>query len=439
MELTPLQLLAYKKIQDYEKELEKRGLRVRLSIEQEFLLLSGMQNYDHTNRIDMVRSGVLDHGLALNERGKLSDFKNVLAVLTPKFPALHEMEREFAAESTDGKSKLPIYEAKFDSTNSCKFRPSEIAMQVHRFRHEAPRHLALNPGVMDVWFDFKGHTLEMVADSLPMQNHPQLKKLASHFDGNQPMGMHIGASVYDRDGKCLSDNYGFYRAQSERLLNLQYKGGLGFIQNAQGLKRLGINIATPRVIGLGSGGMESKHKGYTLLERERPQKPPTLTVELLPQSRTGLRRRLDRIVHNATEGEISPGEALNAMFHATTHAFSGDTRVTNSVHYPDRYLENRMMGADADPFVATAMELASIVDMVRNTPQLQGQSQIGRQHVDRIWNYHMGDIDHSLDHPIEQDMQSWVDRFNHHRELRTLLGDELYDGILKEYGSSPGR
>jgi hypothetical protein len=408
--LTPLQQAALERILFFQKELKKRGLKVRMAFEQEFVIVALNERGEVHEDLGVQKSivdasrGILfpDGGVTtVNNRGKQTNYQHIVDILKPRFPSIQEIEKEFAGPPILRAiidDQLPIYEVKFDAGQKCELSPSQLAQDVLNFRKHAMEMLdESRDGV--IFSEFLGayshRNLKIIYDPLPAKKYPSLDKLEGQMvisRHRQPLGLHIDASVYDASGNCLCDNYGFYRAISERLLNLQYKAGLGFIQNAEALERLGVNKASPKKIGLGAGNTDSKHDGYSLLERHKPY----------------------------FEHRWGPGGRVNIPPKGT--------------YYPDRYLENRMVAADADPFVVTALELAAIYDAVTTAPELKDKDKIDLEYVNHAWNTHMGDIKHDLDHPIEKEMRPWVERFKRHDELRKLLGDALYDGVLQAYG-----
>lgn len=328
LQLTPLQLAALDRIHFFEQELEKRGLKVRLCFEQKFSL---------PNR------ELLEHA---NARLKLKEH----------FPTF----LSHGNNETSGK-----YEARFGSDESCTHKAADIAMDVLMFRANGAKILNVQ---------------NLVFDPVIRDENPQL----------MTQGLHANLSVYDEAGIDLFDHQYFYRANAERLLNLQYHAGLGFIQNPETLRRLASWDHMPDRIGLGS----IKTQGCSVLVRN---KAPSLV---------------------------------------------------NGQYVMNKYLESRLSSANADPFVIAALELAAVYDTVTHLPELRDQKTITMESLERIKCTTLPEASHKHDHMIERQMQPWVERFRQCENdglaglaaghdnygLRQLLGDALYEGILQEYG-----
>jgi hypothetical protein len=328
MEYTPLQQAAIDRIRFFEDELGKRGLKVRLSFEQKFYI---------------PQKSTMQYNLVGSQMRK--NFKTYLSY------GQNENDRKF--------------EMRFGSDHNCAHSAVDIADDITKFRNE---------GAAVILKD--GKELEFAA-IIPMERF-------LFRDRDITLGLHANSSVYDASGNDLCDNGGFFRAKGERLLNLIYRAGLGYIQNEDTLKRLGSWSHAAREIGMTTHDYAKigKNRGYTVLER----------------------RNLNHY-----------GEK----------------------YYPDHYHENRIASANADPYVIAALELAAIYDLVTQRDELKDKH-ITMEYVHEVWPHHPGPIGHALDHTIEKDMGAWGDRFRKHGELRELLGAPLYDGILQEYDKQRG-
>ncbi len=326
--LSPLQHAAFERVLFFERELEKRGLRVRMSFEQEF-------------------SSV--HSAAILQKA-LEPLQRVLPTLLSLGPD-HE-----------------LLEARFGTDHSCRYRPSEVATDVEAFRQ---------------------HGAQLLSDII-QQEIKALKFLPASGDALLfPImrGLHVNYSVYDREGNDLFDSTGFRRINAERLMNLQYHAGLAFIQSEENL--LGR-------VGNTTIGLHKEKDVYTVVERRK--------------------------------------------------AFIGKSPSPD--YFPDYYLEDRLPPADADPFVMAALHMAAVYDAVTQYPQLRDQSVITKAMVDNAWPNVSDGIDNSHSFRIrKRNMSGWKQQFRKSENqglggflaqhdnygLRQLLGNDLYEGIAREY------
>jgi len=369
---TALQKAALDRLVFFEKELEKRGLTVRHSFEQEFLLTNDLTKEDLLNRLLSIEQGVLQYTGEPQPRGAFTDYENVVGTLGKKWPALHEIEWEFSVSPRKNSKKKPlnVYEAKFDSAKAARHKPHDVALQVLGFREEAAQTLEANPQLLHKYSDEeKPGDVNMVLDALPLKNIPELQEFQERFMRNQTIGLHSSISVYDAMGHDLLDNDGFCRAQAESMMTLQSKAGLGYLQNQQGVDRIAANPSTPISIGLAYGHKGGKSSGYSLLER------------------------------------------------GVEH----------------RYLENRLSPSTADPLVVAALELAAIYEMVTTTPGLKNKQTITMRDVNRLWKNDDAKIVQHREQ-IEQTLEPWKERLEKHSELRALLGDQFYDAMRDTLG-----
>jgi len=364
MGLTPLQEAAIKRIHFFQEALEAKGIFVRFGLEQEFLVESDGQAANNALKRDDVQQEIGMHDV--NYRGIARQLQNTGNWL------LYEMESEFASMQY----KLRVYEAKFDNFSMPeakeKAKPLDVAHDLYYFRTQNLKQLLETTTSLNS--QWHSRQLDPVLRSVPYPDHPVYR--------NETIGLHANLSLRDKNGYDLFNNAEVERLCALSLLELQYKAGLGFLQNPANLDRLDKNNSAPKNIALGK---DMKESGFSLLERQ--------------------------------------GKKIGS----------------------GRYLENRMMGADADPFIVTALELAAVYDMVQNHPDILEKPYVPHDKMEdrataRAWPQIFDQQGHP-DPKLEKEWQPWVKRMNEAHELSELLGDKLYTGILEAFGGNehPGR
>lgn len=93
----------------------------------------------------------------------------------------------------------------------------------------------------------------------------------------------------------------------------------------------------------------------------------------------------------------------------------------------DRYrIENRLPGADADPFVAMAVSMAALVKTVSENPRLL--------HASGLVDEDVRPFAAVGEEAIPTSHAALVERYKSAAGMRELLGAKLYDAILSEYG-----
>lgn len=359
---TELQEDAIERIRFYQSELLKRGHRVRLSIEQEFAVA-----HHGGPTLDAIKP---DTPYVEKERvEKFNDYGTVLNFLKSRnLPTLTMLEREGASRD----ERLQIYETKFDSGSLLRpdaRTPLDVALDTLKFRQQTIGELLQQTTCLSS--DWAGKELTALFDPVPYAHLPKAT-----------MGLHANMSVYDDEARNLfvdEKNGGpsqMLYDVADRLKQLQYHGGLAFIQTPEALARFGINESAPDKIGLGEGQL---NRDKTIMRRH------------------------------------------------TTHIFKKEGKDQTS----NNYLENRMMPANADPLVITALQLAAVYDVVINPKGVMPSTLNVRKKT-------MGDKDitffNETTFPLEKTMQPWIDRFKAEDHIKKLLGDKLYQGILKTYG-----
>jgi glutamine synthetase len=206
----------------------------------------------------------------------------------------------------------------------------------------------------------------------------------SILHNEETSALHINVSLCDKQGRNLF-------AMSDKLLDhcvrslvaLQNDAALPMLPSEDSLKRINANRSAPAAIGVKTGKyfQGSRHTSVTV-------------------------RRF------MLEGDDYTPVAEN-------------TRI-----------ENRLPGADADPFVSMAITMAAMVDAVR-------------QHVHKVEDKAHHKINLRIDdipaekypqHDLPKTHEELVEKFastarNGAARMRKLLGDTLYDAILAEYGS----
>ena len=306
--------------------------------------------HNGTPALDVLKADTEDLSKIAPKDRKVADFEKATAFLNSHgLHSLTVLEREAASHV----GPLQIYEAKFDTKNP--FEPStttplEIALDTLKFKTKTVQELLAQTTYLSS--DWAGKALTPVFAAVPFPEQ----------DKNATIGLHANISVYDADGKNLfADELG-NRTQlmhdvGNTLKELHREGGLAFIQQPEALARYGANESTPQHIGIGKN-----------------------------------KRTCDTILDH-TQITIFRKQSKNQ-----------DT---------NRYLEDRISGAAADPLIIAAMELAAVYDVVcgKDKPRT------------------------NFKHPIETKMGPWVERFEKSQHVKSLLGEGLYQGILHEYGA----
>jgi len=201
--------------------------------------------------------------------------------------------------------------------------------------------------------------------------------------GNIASSMHINISLCDKDGKTIfarSVPLLYHCANS--IMQLQRHAALAALPNENSLSRVKSKSTVPNVIGI-------QHLKYYDNRAQNNGLIPSICVR-------------DDMLDMAA----------------------------NVVHREQKYyrIENKLPGADADPFVCMAITLAGVYDAVtqnvRRTPTSKGKVLIKVAPVE---------LNEKL-YKIPDTHTAMVEKMRASKRVKELLGDQLYAHILREYG-----
>jgi hypothetical protein len=185
--------------------------------------------------------------------------------------------------------------------------------------------------------------------------------------------LHINVSLYDKDGKNLFSESPILLEECARsLVNVQQEAALAFLPKNNSLKRLRpeAHLSVPGGIGMEPSADFGKRRHSTV---------------------------------NTRGGMIEVGGT------DAKEKYQHETRI-----------ENRLPGADADPFVALAVTMAAMLDAV--------QYELPEKHTDPQPKHHFPES--------KKEMLQALKSSSHMREL---LGNALYTSIMDEYGKTAER
>jgi hypothetical protein len=188
---------------------------------------------------------------------------------------------------------------------------------------------------------------------------------------NNSSALHINVSLYDEKGKnAFSNSDGLLKHCARSLVRVQDEAGLAFLPKNNSLKRL------------------------------RPEShvsvPGGLGMETIP----------DQAIRKSNSSVNIRGGIYEV----------GGPSGKASYHHEMR-IENRLPGADADPFVAMAVTLAAMVHAVRTYSR----------EMDGVKNPAI---------PLTRSHGELVEKFETSRRMEKLLGPMLFNAILDEYGQT---
>jgi hypothetical protein len=377
-DLTPLQQAAVERIRDYEKELKGYGLYARTSIELEF----NVENEKGEPTPGAIRIPIAEQFL-----------KHAL-------PYIQELELECGRVPHEHTANKAQYEVKIAEMPRRSQRPDPTGF--------SPLTIAGVTGQL------KARTLaDMLKESTCltpalMKKAPGTTQLQPNFTArpyghllmspqNQPYrestsGMHINISLYNEQGENLFTRNPCPQVHpdaprsplvyqcAQSLLSIQNEAGLSMVPHENSPRRL---LGYPETT-------NSVPKGIGATSGKQGEDPYTSILQR----------------------DISENRKAR--------------------------LENRLPGADADPYVTMAVTLAAMVDAVRNhvheiaagesvDPSLRLFSG-SRYRVDPLSN------DDLARYELPKEHAGFVEKLKQSHRMRELFGDALYNGILKEYG-----
>jgi hypothetical protein len=156
-------------------------------------------------------------------------------------------------------------------------------------------------------------------------------------------------------------------------------------------------------------------------------------VTMIPTEQSALRVRL-AAKHNCTVPiGIGVGSVKNEcdQHHSTLIRETGSDRIR---------LENRLPGADADPFVVTAVTIAALVQAVReHVHEIKPGDRVDTFELLTKGSKYRVDVlpmtKHKITTPFPKNHQGFVERLRNSDNMRELFGDKFYTALTKEYGS----
>ena len=172
-----------------------------------------------------------------------------------------------------------------------------------------------------------------------------------------------------------------------------------------------------------------------------------IAIYNMPNKRSNFGKGLQGLINIAlTEAKLFTGSGA---------PYSGSLATRFYPKHPERtHIENRLPGSDVDPYVATAMDLSAIYAAVVKNVERSGNAFSVKEYKDqkpphglsliqRLKKLHYdeksGDVTCLLFDPKRKRLAKSVEEarnaFEQSQNLRTILGDEFYEAVLRTYGS----
>lgn len=253
--------------------------------------------------------------------------------------------------------------------------PEKVAAVVEKLKARSLKNMLMDTTCLTTDAIMRDTLLSPSFEARPHANEPK----DSILHNEETSALHINISLCDKKGRnlfALSDKLLDHCVRS--LVALQNDAALPMLPSEDSLKRINANRSAPAAIGVKTGKyfQGSRHTSVTVRRYMLEGDPYTPAAE--------------------------------------------QTRI-----------ENRLPGADADPFVNMAITMAAMVDAVR-------------QHVHKVEDKANGKINLRIDptpvgaypkHDLPAKHSDLVDKFSATSRIRELLGGKLYDAILAEYAN----
>lgn len=255
------------------------------------------------------------------------------------------------------------------------FKPEQVAFSVEKLRTRSIRELLRTTTCLNpmAGVGLLGELLPNFA-ARPYEHRPA-----------ETSGLHVNVSLIDREGKnVFARSLPLLYHCADGVAAAQKAATLAMLPTAQSVKRLGANQSAPDGFGVKIGSFTiGRDYGSS-------------TIRSL---------------------EMAEGAA---------HPRGNDqTRI-----------ENRLPGADADPFVAMAVTLAGVVEAVRehmHVRRSESNPQKLRVKVDPSERPSFPKSD------IPRDHEALQTQFAHSNRARTMLGPALYEAVTRAYGKTAER
>lgn len=261
--------------------------------------------------------------------------------------------------------------------NSPGFMPENVAAVVERLKKRSLAAMlrestCLTPSA-------RMHDSLTYSPNFAARPHADAGRDSVHFN-DETSALHVNVSLYDREGRNL---FGVAPQLMDHcagaLVALQNDAALPMLPGRDSLQRLGANDSAPAGIGIHVGKCFGKNRHTSVCIRGQ---------------------------------EVTTLSGVQDLLR----------------------IENRLPGADTDPFVSMAVTLAAVVDAVRRNVE---KSPARDEKKVRI-KIKKPDPHQDIVFDIPGSHGALVEKFQSAGRVRELLGEELYAGILREY-ASPGR
>lgn len=362
-ELSPLQQAALERIREFKQELAQHGIYMRSAIELEFMVA----DEKGTLTPCMIELPELDQHV--DEHGAMVwqyDRQNKPLEYLTQHEGLANVEmfkRDSSSEYEVTVADMPDIRLAASPT---QFAPEQVAGVTAYLKEHGLANLLQNTTCLSSHAQNSSHAYEPVFRALPYED----AFLPTEPYKKKTSALHVNVSLYDRDGNNLFARHpALMEHCCHALVALQKAGALAVMPHKNSLARIGNNELAPHNIGI-----------------------------------------------------------IRDCFPRTNNSLSSIQKRADSVDFEHDTvrIENRLPGADADPYVAMATTMAALVDAVRQHSRREPD---GSLHVDPM------PTQKPQTHEIPKPHEKLIEQFKSSTHMRELLGDKLYRAILREYGN----
>lgn len=380
----PIRMLAIERIIELEKELKSYGYKARCGIEVEFFV-----NDDEDKPVAIPKKKLQDVKAALMESRYVEDLReeNVQRSWSQPFvfsgiglsiglatAAITQDAATILIGLGAGVTGAAVHSSGYVSTGMArrllKAGQYEINLgdRIATENDDAQHRLGpLKASIATDYFQKKLSSLLEDTGQVDYRAKPRKDKITS--------GMHINMSLTDSEGHnaFASPSGGESKLMKNAIAHLveaQKEGAVTFLPSENSHQRVLDGLSSPNSIG----------KQYNKM---------AVSKRILPSSSADSR-------HASWIGHLSA--AMNG------------TKINKS----GNRAENRLPGADADPYLAIAATLGAIVQSVRETVKEEKNTKLKR-------------------HKVPQNLEESVTAFNQSKKMRDILGDALYEAVAQQY------